>query len=92
MRDIATWARQVCKLAAFACRADRGLDDDYAISRLRGDSGWRRRHLKAAQQAYELTRRSYEAGVLSQLEVNTALTQAQTARAIVRPLEEDMFR
>jgi outer membrane protein, multidrug efflux system len=47
-----------------------------------------RQTLKAAQQAYELTRRSYEAGVRSQLDVNTAANTAQSARAAVAGYEQ----
>ena len=49
-----------------------------------------RQTLKAAQQVYELTQRSYEAGVLSQLDVNTAANQAQTARAAVAGYEQQL--
>ena len=49
-----------------------------------------RQTLKAAQQAYELTQRSYESGVLSQLDVNAAATQAQAARATVAAYEQQL--
>ena len=49
-----------------------------------------RQTLQAAQQSYELTQRSFEAGVLSQLEVNTAAAQAQTARAAVAAYEQQL--
>ncbi len=49
-----------------------------------------RQSLKAARQTYELTQRSYEAGVLSQLDLNTADTQLQTARATVAGYEQQL--
>ncbi len=49
-----------------------------------------RQTLKAAQQAYELTQRSYEAGVLSQLDVNAAANQALSARATVAGYEQQL--
>jgi outer membrane protein, multidrug efflux system len=42
-----------------------------------------RQSLKAAQQTYRLTQRSYQAGVVSELDLNAANTQLQTARANV---------
>ncbi len=49
-----------------------------------------RQSLKAARQTYELTQRSYEAGVLSQLDLNNADTQLQTARATVAGYEQQL--
>ncbi len=48
--------------------------------------------LQAADQSYELTRRSYEAGVLSQLDLNAAATRLQTARAAVAGYEQQLAR
>ena len=39
--------------------------------------------LKSARQAYDLTKRSFDAGVLSQFDLNNASTQLQTASAAV---------
>jgi len=49
-----------------------------------------RQSLKAARQTYELTQRSYEAGVLSQLDLNAAAIQLQTARAAVASYEQQL--
>lgn len=49
-----------------------------------------RQSLKAAQQAYDLTRRSFQAGVLSQLDLNAAETQWQTARAAAAGYEQQL--
>ena len=49
-----------------------------------------RQTLKAAQKNYDLTERSYRAGVLSALDVSTAATQLQTARAAVAGYEQQL--
>jgi len=49
-----------------------------------------RQSLKAAQKTYELTKRSYEAGVLSQLDLNAADTQLQNARGAVAAYEQQL--
>ena len=49
-----------------------------------------RESLDAAQQTYDLTQRSFEAGVLSALDLNTADTQLQTARAAVAGYEQQL--
>jgi len=49
-----------------------------------------RQSLKAARQTYELTKRSREAGVMSQLELNAAEVQRQTARAAVAGYEQQL--
>jgi outer membrane protein, multidrug efflux system len=52
--------------------------------------GVARQTLKAARSNYDLTKRSYEAGVLSQLDLDTAQTQLQTARAAVAGYEQQL--
>ena len=47
-----------------------------------------RESLAAAQQNYDLTRHSFEAGVLSQLDLNAATVQLQSARAAVAGYEQ----
>ncbi|MGA9778119.1 MAG: efflux transporter outer membrane subunit [Verrucomicrobiia bacterium] len=49
-----------------------------------------RQSLKAARQTYDLTKRIYEAGVLSQLDLNTADTQLQSARLVVAGYEQQL--
>ncbi|MGH7992951.1 MAG: efflux transporter outer membrane subunit, partial [Limisphaerales bacterium] len=49
-----------------------------------------RQTLKAARSNYDLTERSYEAGVLSQLDLDTAETQLQTARVAVAGYEQQL--
>ena len=49
-----------------------------------------RQFLKAARQTYDLTKRSYEAGVLSQLDLNTAQTRLQAARAALAGYEQQL--
>jgi outer membrane protein, multidrug efflux system len=49
-----------------------------------------RQSLKAAKQTYDLTKRSYEAGVLSELDLNAADTQLQAARAAVAGYEQQL--
>jgi multidrug efflux system outer membrane protein len=49
-----------------------------------------RQTLKAARSAYDLTKRSYEAGVLSELDLNVTETQMQTARAAVAGYEQQL--
>lgn len=49
-----------------------------------------RRSLKAARKTYELTKRSFKAGVLSQLSVNSAETQVQAARTAVANYEQQL--
>jgi len=46
--------------------------------------------LKAAQQAYDLTKRSYEGRVLSELDLDNANVQLQTARAAVAGYEQQL--
>ena len=49
-----------------------------------------RQTLKAARTNYDLTQRSYDAGVLSELDLNVAETQWQTARAAVAGYEQQL--
>jgi multidrug efflux system outer membrane protein len=49
-----------------------------------------REALKAARSAYDLTKRSYEAGVLSELDLNAAEVQMQTARATAAGYEQQL--
>jgi len=49
-----------------------------------------RQTLKAARNAYDLTKRSYEAGVLSELDLNAAETQRQSAQAAVAGYEQQL--
>ncbi|HUA66528.1 MAG TPA: efflux transporter outer membrane subunit [Alphaproteobacteria bacterium] len=49
-----------------------------------------RQSLNAARQTYKLTQSSYQAGVLSQLDLNTADTQLQTARLAVASYEQQL--
>jgi outer membrane protein, multidrug efflux system len=49
-----------------------------------------RQSLQAARQVYALTQRSYEAGVMSQLDLDAAETQLQTARAAVAGYEQQL--
>ena len=49
-----------------------------------------RQSLKAAQQTYELTKRSREAGIMSQLDLNAAEVQRQTARAAAAGYEQQL--
>ncbi len=49
-----------------------------------------RQTLSAARTNYDLTRRSYDAGVLSELDLNVAETQWQTARAAVAGYEQQL--
>jgi multidrug efflux system outer membrane protein len=49
-----------------------------------------RQTLTAVQASYELTRRSYEAGVVSELDLRTAEGQAQTARSNVAAYEQQL--
>jgi len=49
-----------------------------------------RHTLKAAQQAYELTKRSFESSVLSQIDLNTAEVQVETSRAAVAGYEQQL--
>jgi multidrug efflux system outer membrane protein len=60
---------------------ERELTEQLAVARqtLRSESG-----------SYDLTRRSYEAGALSQLDLNAAATQMQTARAAVAGYEQQL--
>ena len=72
-------ARQSAQIAlvaevSAAYLTERELTEQLAVAR---------QSLKAAQQTYDLTKRSYGAGVLSQLDLNAADTQRQTARAAV---------
>ncbi len=58
---------------------ERELDEQLTVAR---------QTLEAAQQSYDLTKSSYEAGVRSELDLNTADTQLQTARASVAGYEQ----
>ncbi len=49
-----------------------------------------RQTLKTARSAYDLTKRSYEAGVMSQLDLDVAEIQMQTARAAVAGYEQQL--
>ncbi len=49
-----------------------------------------RQTLKAARSNYDLIKRSYDAGVLSELDLNVAETQWQTARAAVAGYEQQL--
>ena len=49
-----------------------------------------RQILEAARNAYDLTKRSYEAGVLSELDLNAAEIQMQTARVNVASYEQQL--
>jgi len=49
-----------------------------------------REALESARNAYDLTQSSYEAGVLSQLDLNAAQTQLQTSRAAVAGYEQQL--
>jgi len=49
-----------------------------------------RQTLKAVRDAYDLTKRSYDAGVRSALDLNVAETQMQTARAAVAGYEQQL--
>ncbi|HKW28611.1 MAG TPA: efflux transporter outer membrane subunit [Verrucomicrobiae bacterium] len=49
-----------------------------------------RQSQRAARKAYDLTKRSYNAGVLSQLDLNVAESQWQTARAAVAGYEQQL--
>ena len=51
-----------------------------------------RQSLEAANHAYDLTQRSYESGVRSRLDLNTAEAQMQTARAAVAGYEQQLAR
>jgi outer membrane protein, multidrug efflux system len=79
-------ARQSAQIALVAQVATAYLTEREATEQL----AVARQTLQAAQQSYELTRRSHQAGVSSQLEVNTAAIQAQTARAAVAAYEQQL--
>ncbi len=79
-------ARRGAQIALVAQVAAAYLTDREATEQL----AVARRTLTAAQQAYDLTQRSFEAGVLSQLDVNTAQTRLQTARAAVAAYEQQL--
>jgi len=64
-----------------ACLTEREATEQLAVAR---------EALKAARSAYDLTKRSYEAGVLSQLDLNAAETQMQTARSTVAGYEQQL--
>ncbi len=49
-----------------------------------------RQTLRSARSAYDLTQSSYDAGVLSELDLNAAETQMQTARAAVAGYEQQL--
>ena len=49
-----------------------------------------RQTLESARSAYDLTKRSYEAGVLSELDLNAAEAQMQTARAAAAGYEQQL--
>ena len=49
-----------------------------------------RRALKAAQQTFDLTKQSFDAGVLSQIDLNTAATQLQADRSLLANYEQQL--
>ncbi|HEY3762207.1 MAG TPA: efflux transporter outer membrane subunit [Verrucomicrobiae bacterium] len=49
-----------------------------------------RRAVKAAQQTYDLTKQSFDAGVLSQIDLNTATTQLQADRSLMAGYEQQL--
>ena len=60
---------------------ERELTEQLALARQASD---------AAQQSYDLTKRSYEAGVLSSLDMNAAEIRMQTARVSVASYEQQL--
>ncbi|MGA2801603.1 MAG: efflux transporter outer membrane subunit [Verrucomicrobiota bacterium] len=60
---------------------ERALTEQLAVAR---------QTLTAVQASYELTKRSYEAGVVSELDLRTAEGQAQTARSNVAAYEQQL--
>ncbi|MGA2179349.1 MAG: efflux transporter outer membrane subunit [Verrucomicrobiota bacterium] len=63
----------------------------YLLERaLTGQLAVARRTLTAVQASYELTQRSYEAGVVSELDLRTAEGQVQTARSNVAAYEQQL--
>jgi multidrug efflux system outer membrane protein len=64
-----------------ACLLERAVTEQLAVAR---------RTLAAVQASYELTRRSYEAGVVSELDLRTAEGQVQTARSNVAAYEQQL--
>jgi multidrug efflux system outer membrane protein len=70
----------VAQVAA-AYLTERELTEQLAVAR---------QTLKATSSSYDLTKRSYEAGVLSELDLDTAETAFQTARAAVAGYEQQL--
>ncbi|MGD0744159.1 MAG: efflux transporter outer membrane subunit [Verrucomicrobiota bacterium] len=64
-----------------ACLTERELTEQLAVAR---------QTLTAVQASYDLTKRSYEAGVVSELDLRTAEGQRQTARAAVASHEQQL--
>ncbi len=64
-----------------ACLTERELTEQLAVAR---------QTLKSLQAAYDLTKRSYDVGVVSELDLRTAETQVQTARVNVAGLEQQL--
>lgn len=64
-----------------ACLLERAVTEQLAVAR---------QTLAAVQASYELTRRSYEAGVVSELDLRTAEGQVQTARSNVAAYEQQL--
>ena len=64
-----------------ACLLERAVTEQLAVAR---------QTLTAVQASFELTRRSYEAGVVSELDLRTAEGQVQTARSNVAAYEQQL--
>jgi multidrug efflux system outer membrane protein len=64
-----------------ACLLERAVSEQLAVAR---------QTLAAVQASYELTQRSYEAGVVSELDLRTAEGQVQTARSNVAAYEQQL--
>jgi multidrug efflux system outer membrane protein len=64
-----------------ACLLERAVTEQLAVAR---------QTLAAVQASYELTQRSYEAGVVSELDLRTAEGQVQTARSNVAAYEQQL--
>jgi outer membrane protein, multidrug efflux system len=79
-------ARRSAQIALVAQVADAGLLE-YAVTEQLNVA---RQTLAAVSASYELTRRSYEAGVVSELDLRTAEGQVQTARSNVAASEQQL--
>jgi outer membrane protein, multidrug efflux system len=79
-------ARQSAQIALVAQVATAYLTEREATDQL----AVARQTLQATQQAYDLTQRSYEGGVLSQLNLNTAEVLVQSSRAAVAGYEQQL--